>query len=325
MNSETGTITDPVTIVGAGIAGAACARVLRDADVPFRIVDRGRAPGGRMSSPELHGRRVDLGAGYFTVRDQEFSTVVAEWESGGLARQWANTFGILKPDTAPCTTTGPVRWATPNGLRSLVRNMLDGVDIQHPTELTDLPDGHVVVAMPDPQATRLTAVPDAVDYVPVIAVACGFDGLDLPFRDAAFVNDHPDIDFVVDDGARRGDGAPVLVVHTTSERAQQHLDFPDGAIAPVLDALRELSVVTGGTRRGLTLIGGPSPSLRRNTIPTSRCTSRTDASSVWRAISGANPECPGWRARGVREPMWAENWLDASRTDVCPASAHEPD
>jgi len=34
------------------------------------------------------------------------------------------------------------------------------------------------------------------------------------------------------------------VVHTTSERAQQHLDFPDDAIAPVLDALRELSVVT---------------------------------------------------------------------------------
>ncbi|MCJ0892897.1 NAD(P)/FAD-dependent oxidoreductase [Rhodococcus sp. ARC_M5] len=244
MNSEAGTITDPVTIVGAGIAGAACARVLRDANVPFRIIDRGRAPGGRMSSPELHGRRVDLGAGYFTVRDQEFSTVVADWESGGLARQWANTFGILKPETAPCTTTGPVRWATPGGLRSLVRNMLDGFDIQHSTELTELPDGHVVVAMPDPQATRLTAVPDAVDYEPVIAVACGFDGLDIPFRGAAFVNDHPDIDFVVDDGARRGDGAPVLVVHTTSERAQQHLENPDGAIAPVLDALRELSVVS---------------------------------------------------------------------------------
>ncbi|MDV6231739.1 MULTISPECIES: NAD(P)/FAD-dependent oxidoreductase [Rhodococcus] len=244
MNSQADSITDPVTIVGAGIAGAACARVLRDADVPFRIVDRGRAPGGRMSSPELHGRRVDLGAGYFTVRDQEFSTVVADWESAGLARQWANTFGILKPATAPCTTTGPVRWATPNGLRSLVRNMLDGFDIEHSTELPELPDGHVVVAMPDPQAARLTAVPDAVDYVPVIAVACGFDGLDIPFRDAAFVNDHPDIDFVVDDGARRGDGAPVLVVHTTSERAHQHLEDPDGAIAPVLDALRELSVAS---------------------------------------------------------------------------------
>ncbi|CCQ16079.1 putative uncharacterized protein [Rhodococcus sp. AW25M09] len=244
MNSDADSTIEPVTIVGAGIAGAACARVFHEANVPFRIVDRGRAPGGRMSSPELHGRRVDLGAGYFTVRDQDFTTVVADWESKGLARQWANTFGILKPETAPCTTTGPVRWATPNGLRSLVRNMLDGFEIEDSTELTELPDGHVVVAMPDPQATRLTSVPDAVDYDAVIAVACGFDGLDIPFRDAAFVNDHPDIDFVVDDGARRGDGAPVLVVHTTSERARQHLDDPDGAIAPVLDALRELSVIT---------------------------------------------------------------------------------
>ena len=244
MTSDSGSLSDSVTIVGAGMAGAACAQVLHHAGVPFRIVDRGRAPGGRMSSPELHGRRVDLGAGYFTVRDQEFTTVVADWESKGLARQWANTFGILKPATVPCTTTGPVRWATPAGLRSLVRNMVEGFEIQDSTELTDLPDGHVVVAMPDPQAARLTSVPDAVDYDAVIAVACGFDGLDIPFRDAAFVNDHPDIDFVVDDGARRADGAPVLVAHTTSERAQQHLDEPDGAIGSVLDALRELSVIT---------------------------------------------------------------------------------
>ncbi|KQU57257.1 hypothetical protein ASG84_16820 [Rhodococcus sp. Leaf278] len=244
MNVDADRSTDSITIVGAGIAGAACARVLDDAAVPFRIVDRGRAPGGRMSSPELHGRRVDLGAGYFTVRDQDFTTVVADWESRGLARQWANTFGILKAETAPCTTTGPVRWATPTGLRSLVRDLLGDFHIEGSSDLTDLPDGHVVLAMPDPQATRLTAVPDAVEYEPVIAVACGFDGLDVPFRDAAFVNDHPDIAFVVDDGARRGDGASVLVVHTTSERAQQHLDDPDGAIALVLEALRELSVVS---------------------------------------------------------------------------------
>ncbi|WP_213089650.1 hypothetical protein, partial [Escherichia coli] len=98
---------------------------------------------------------------------------MSDWESRGLARQWANTFGILKPDTEPCTTTGPVRWATPHGLRSLVRDLLGDFDIEGSSELSGLPDGHVVVAMPDPQATRLTTVPDAVDYEPVIAVACG--------------------------------------------------------------------------------------------------------------------------------------------------------
>lgn len=243
MHSDAGTVTDSITIIGAGMAGAACGRVLREAGVPFRVVDRGRAPGGRMSSPHLHGRRVDLGAGYFTVRDEEFEAVVAEWESGGLARQWTDTFGILEPGAVPRTTTGPVRWAAPRGLSSLVHNLLEGNDIRDSTEVDALPGGHVVLAMPDPQAARLNPVPHAVDYLPVISVACEFPRLDTPFPDAAFVNGHPDIDFIIDDGARRGDGAPVVVAHTTTERAQRHLDDPDDAITPVLGALRELAVV----------------------------------------------------------------------------------
>jgi renalase len=43
--------------------------------------------------------------------------------------------------------------------------------------------------------------------------------------------------FVADDGDRRGDGAPVLVAHTTAAFARLHLEHPDGAIAPVLAAL----------------------------------------------------------------------------------------
>jgi predicted NAD/FAD-dependent oxidoreductase len=57
---------------------------------------------------------------------------------------------------------------------------------------------------------------------------------------AAFVNDHPVLTLVADDGRRRGDGAPVLVAHTTAEVARAHEADPGGAIGPVLDALREL-------------------------------------------------------------------------------------
>lgn len=241
VNTESQGDRPVVTIVGAGIAGAACAVALRGADIPFRLVDRGRAVGGRMASPVLHERRVDMGASYFTVRDRGFAALVSEWESSGLARQWANTFGIVRADALPCTTTGPVRWATPHGLRSLVRELLADIPVESVT-LDHLPDGNVVLAMPDPQASRLTEVPDPVEYTPVIAVACGFDALTLPFADAAFVNDHPDIEFVVDDGARRGDDSPTLVVHTTADLARRHLDNPNAAIAPVVEALRELSI-----------------------------------------------------------------------------------
>lgn len=238
--SATGTPT--ITVVGAGLAGAVCARTLADAGVDVRVLDRGRAPGGRMASPLLHGRRVDLGAGYFTVRDDGFAAQVAGWQDAGLVREWTDTFGVLSPGAQPTTSTGPMRWGTPAGLRSLVRDVLGDLEVST-VDLDALPAGDVVVAMPDPQASRLHEVPGPVEYEPVIAVALGF-GHDvlagLPFADAAFVNDHPQISFLAHDGARRGDGAPVLVVHTTSDLARSCLADPTAAIAPVTAAVSEL-------------------------------------------------------------------------------------
>lgn len=234
-----------VTVIGAGIAGAACARVIADAGLPVRIVNRGRTVGGRMSSPELHGRRVDLGAGYFTVRDADFAALVDTWRARGVAHEWTDTFTVLERGAAPVAKKGPVRWGTPDGLRSVVKDMLAGADVETTTSGVDrLPDGHVVLAMPDPQASALLDVPGGVEYDPVIAVALGLtadDAAALPFGDAAFVAGDPDVDFIAHDGARRGDGAAVIVAHTTARRARRHLEDPDSAIAPVTAALRALT------------------------------------------------------------------------------------
>ncbi|GAA1999353.1 NAD(P)-binding protein [Nakamurella flavida] len=228
-----------VTVIGAGMAGAACAVELTRAGVPVRVLDRGRGVGGRMASRTLHERAVDLGAGYFTVRDDEFAEVVAGWRSAGLAREWTDTFSVLEAGRAPERKTGPVRWATPGGLRSLVAAMLADQDVRSASPVTELPTGDVVVAMPDPQAARLVDVPSPVDYLPVITVVLGFTerGWDLP--DAAFVT-HPDIEFLADDGSRRGDGAPVLVAHSTPDRARRHLADPDTAVAPMVAGVGDL-------------------------------------------------------------------------------------
>jgi renalase len=243
-SSSTSSPVLPVTIVGAGIAGAACAVALRAAGIGVRVIDRGRAVGGRMASPVLHGRRVDIGAGYFTVRDPGFETVVGGWEAAGLAHRWTNTFGILAAGEAPTSKSGPDRWSTPGGLRSLVRTMLEGVQVDGDTDvdragLAQLA-GTVVLAMPDPQAGRLAPVPSPVDYDPVITVVCGFADRGWPFADAAFVKEHPDVEFVADDGARRGDGAAVLVAHSTAGLAARCLDDPQRAVAPVVAGLRDL-------------------------------------------------------------------------------------
>jgi predicted NAD/FAD-dependent oxidoreductase len=111
--------------------------------------------------------------------------------------------------------------------------------------LAELDHDAIVLAMPDPQAARLA--PDAADWVgfePVIAVAAGWSQRCWPIDHAAFVNDDPDLSFVADDGSRRGDGAAVLVAHSTAQLADAHLQAPNDALPAVLHALRRVVGVT---------------------------------------------------------------------------------
>ena len=224
------------------MSGAACAQALSQRGIAVDMFERGRTGGGRMSSPTVHERRVDLGAAYLTAKDESFAALVDDWVRRGLARPWTDTFDVVSPSGRD-VTSGPVRYAAAHGLRSLVKDLLpDEVRYDSQTgSMNVLDHDAVVLAMPDPQAARL--IPDAfewVDYDPVIAVAAGWPERCWDLSDAAFVNDDPDISFIADDGARRGDGAPVLVVHTTAGRARRHLDRPDDAVAPVLNAVGRL-------------------------------------------------------------------------------------
>jgi renalase len=234
-----------VAVVGAGLSGASCVAALRAHGVAVDVIDRGRAPGGRMASPELHGRRVDLGAAYFTAKDPDFRGVVDDWTARGLAREWTDAFDVYS-EAGHRLAAGPTRYATPHGLRSLVRAALP-VDVRSGETigaLEELEHDAIVLAMPDPQAALLA--PDVVDWVtfePVIAVAAGWAQRCWPIADAAFVNDDPDLSFVADDGSRRGDGAAVLVVHTTAQRAARHLEDPEAAVPPLLAALQRVMAV----------------------------------------------------------------------------------
>lgn len=234
-----------VVVVGAGIAGIACARELTAQGIAVRVLERARTVGGRMASPRLHGRPVDLGAAYFTARDPEFVQVVDRWRAAGLAREWTDTLAVVGVEPA----AGPMRWAAPGGLRSLVADLATGLDVTCERTVERVgpgptvdgePAAAVVLAMPDPQAARLYDVPRAPDWTPVIAVAAGWSERHWPDLPAAFVNDHPVLTLVADDGARRGDGVPVLVAHTTAAVAREHDADPAAAVPLVLDALRDL-------------------------------------------------------------------------------------
>lgn len=246
----------PVIVVGAGIAGLACARAVAGAGTPVRVLDRGRRPGGRMASRMLHGRPVDTGASYFTAASgSAFAALVSSWVERGLARPWTDTFAVAGPGGLEQTKSGPVRYAAPGGLRSLAQDLAEGLDVEARRDVTRVQPGAVVdggptpaavLAMPDPQAHRLLDPLGAAArliggaiWQPALAVVLGWSRRHWPADlHGTFVHGSTVIDWVADDGDRRGDGAPVLVAHTTAELAAAHLTEPEAAVPTVAAAVR---------------------------------------------------------------------------------------
>ena len=250
-------------VVGAGISGIACARALSAGGVQVQVRDRGRRPGGRLGlrTLELPGggeHVVDTGAAYLTARDAEFSAVVEDWAARRLARPWTVPFALLAPGGVRGLTTGPHRWASPGGLRGLVADLAADVDVvpgatvRSVSVADDRPatDGEavdaLVLVMPDPQAGRLLAADGPLGDVrarlarpwePVVTVYALWERRWWPDLDAGFVADDPLLSLVADDGRRRGDGAAVLVAHSTAAAAAEHLGDPEALVAPVLERL----------------------------------------------------------------------------------------
>jgi predicted NAD/FAD-dependent oxidoreductase len=81
-----------IGIVGAGMAGLACAEVLAGRGFDIRLFDKGRGPGGRMATRRVRTAMgeaaFDHGAQYFTARDPRFVEVVHGWQRRGLVAPW---------------------------------------------------------------------------------------------------------------------------------------------------------------------------------------------------------------------------------------------
>ena len=219
-------------VVGAGIAGIACARALAEAGQQVTVHERAAAPGGRMESRQLAGRIVDLGAAYFTAADPQFLAVLADWLDRGLAREWTDTFAVADRSGVVDRASGPMRYAAPSGLASLVTDLASTLDVQCWSTFRALEGADpIVLAHPHPDLT----------WEPALSVVVHFGhrrwAADLH---GAFVNEHPVLSFIADDGDRRGDFAPVLVAHSTAAYAREHLGDPERGGAGIAAALHEV-------------------------------------------------------------------------------------
>lgn len=112
-----------IGIVGAGMAGLACAEGLTSQGHDVLLFDKGRGPGGRMSTrriPTSAGEAwFDHGAQYFTVRDDAFRRRVDAWISEGVVAPWPSAgseayVGIpgMNSPVRLMSEEQPVQWST---------------------------------------------------------------------------------------------------------------------------------------------------------------------------------------------------------------------
>jgi len=120
-----------VAVIGAGIAGAACARALTMAGHQVQIFDKSRGPGGRLATRRLEWvdrqgqpctTRIDHGAVGFTAHSVAFQTFVDQAIEAGLLAEWAPR---LAAGTLPAEAGGLLYVPTPD-MPALCRGLLEG-------------------------------------------------------------------------------------------------------------------------------------------------------------------------------------------------------
>jgi predicted NAD/FAD-dependent oxidoreductase len=75
-------------VLGAGIAGLACANALAEAGMAVTLIDKGRRPGGRVATRRSDGTAFNHGAQYVTARGAAFTGLLAQLRAADQAAPW---------------------------------------------------------------------------------------------------------------------------------------------------------------------------------------------------------------------------------------------
>lgn len=120
-----------IAVIGAGLAGAACARALLQAGHAVQVFDKSRGPGGRLATRRLEWvdrsgqactTRLDHGAVGITAQSPPFRAFVDQALQAGWLRAWSPRLG---PDSLPLDEGLPLQVPAPD-MPALCRHLLQG-------------------------------------------------------------------------------------------------------------------------------------------------------------------------------------------------------
>lgn len=242
-----------VAIVGAGIAGLACAQRLSDCGVAVALFDKGRRPGGRLTTLRIAEGEWDFGAPYFTASSPQFAAQAQRWELAGAAAPWPSGprgAWVGVPGMASLIEAGAATLPVQFGAHVLrIDNDATGWTLAGP-DLRAGPFDVVVIAVPCEQAAALLAVHDlamaqeaaSVRSVPCWSVMAAFDEPLPSLPDT--IREHGAIRWAARNNSKPGrDKRECWVIHGSSEWSKQHLDAQPAQVAQ--DLLQALARISG--------------------------------------------------------------------------------
>ena len=262
-----------LALISAGIAGLSCATALQQAGLKVSLFDKGRGPGGRMSTRRGDDWQCDHGAQYFTARHAEFRAEVARWQQAGVADLWEPRLWRFDGDSREHRESTVERFVGTPAMTAPARYLASTLSVQAPANIQQIRrQAHgwqvcsaehgwleprfsaVLLAVPAPQvaplfkqlAPELFALADSAVMRGSWALMLRFTApVDLAF-DAAFVNQGP-LRWIARNSSKPGrNGKETWLLHASPEWSEAHLeDDSERVAAALLDAFGQL--------------GGPAP------------------------------------------------------------------
>ncbi|MEO0815757.1 MAG: FAD-dependent oxidoreductase [Pseudomonadota bacterium] len=131
-----------VAIIGAGLAGLTCAERLAAKGVDVAVFDKGRGPGGRMSTRRAETSigqvRFDHGAQFISPASADFAQQLETWATAGFLAPWNGRFVTVAEDGAVSTTNNAPRWVGKPAMNALIRALSDPFDVNWATRIESI-------------------------------------------------------------------------------------------------------------------------------------------------------------------------------------------
>jgi predicted NAD/FAD-dependent oxidoreductase len=277
-----------VAVIGAGIAGLACASTLQAAGLEVKVFEKSRGVGGRMSTRRADGWQCDHGAQYFTASDPAFIDEVQRWLVAGAAAPWPMRLASIGPQRTITMCNGSGRYVGTPRMTSPAAFLAESLSIRlhttvntierrdglwHLSSLEHGALGHgvdgLVLAAPAPQTAHLArgrgmsfeARIAHATMLPCWAVMAQTNDTDPGF-DAAFIEGSPLSWIACNNSKPRRDGQRTWLLHASAPWSQRHLEEPEeiviSELAAVFREITGLSILTRTAHRWRYALGDAS-------------------------------------------------------------------